>query len=265
MDNQETRYMNLLQKELEEEKIRRMQIQNEYGQSSGFSNSHINEGIAEIQLDLEKELDRIHHLLSGHVLVKKDNEQGGYTEGWDEPKDDRLKILSPYGVDRIMNLLSFYLTPNTLLSNYKEEMIMWKIRDFGIELADLMFTQYELIFSYPSPEELFEKYLPYVTSNYKNYPNLLIVNENGQKHIDETALYNKCVQWSREEMQLKFRNYPTLLLAIVDVVHNTYLRALNGEERESLRKQIQIHQSSLVNQPGQQKPQGVLGGLFTRT
>ena len=42
-----------------------------------------------------------------------------------------------------MNIMAFYLNRNTILSNYDEETINWKILDFGNELADLIFNRYE--------------------------------------------------------------------------------------------------------------------------
>lgn len=237
MEENEQRYVQLLQKELEEERVRRMSIQNEYTQGSAFSNMNKPDTtLAEIQLDLDKELDRIYHLISGHQIGR----DADGNEIWKEPIDDRLKILSEHGVNRIMNILHFYLTPNTLLSCYSDEQITWKMRDFGHELNDMVFCQYEYFFYYPSPEQLFEKYLPIMRAN--------------KLSIEEVELYKKCIEWSKEEMQIKIRNYPMLIQNVIDKVHTTYLRALNGEERESLRKQMMIHQSANVQtslMPGQ--------------
>lgn len=235
MEDTEQRYMQLMQKELEEEKIRRMQIQNEYSQSNstGYKPDQ-DKSLAEMQLDLDKLLDRIHHLLRGDYLGR--NLQGN--ECWLPAKDDRLIIFSEYGINRIMNVLSFYLSTDILLSNFDEETIKWKLKDFANELSDLIYTQYELFFSYPTPEALYEFHYPQLRRN-----NIGITDE---------ELYLKCVRWSREEMQLKIRNYPMTVQSIVDIVHATYLRALNGEERTSLRKMMQIHQSANLNQQMEQ-------------
>ncbi len=232
MDENTNRYLDLMQKKVDEEQLQRVNIQNQYAQQSNFQNGG-DKTLAEIQLDLEKLLSKLFHLLSGHKLGMDQNNN----EGWLEPKDDRQKIFSEYGVNRIMNILSFYLDVNTLLSNYDKETIQWKVRDFGIELSDLIYTQYELFFSYPSPEVLFENYLPGAKAT---------ASENNLE-VDEVELYNKCLQWSKEELQLKVRNYPMIVMALVDTVHSTYLRALNGEERTSLRKQMHISQSSNIN------------------
>jgi hypothetical protein len=229
-------------KQVEQEQLRRIDAENKISQMSGF-NSGKEPNIIEYQLDVSPTLDRIYHLLSGHIVIK--DIKG---ERWEEPKDDRLKILSDYGVKQIMNLLSFYINPNTLLSNFDEDQIYWKTRDFGIELADLIFNRYEDFFFYPSPEELYETYYPIVKSK--------------QFNINDQELYFKCVQWSRDELQMKFRHYPILVQVLVDTVHATLLRALNGEERESLRKQYNIHQN--LNGPQLQDYAPQKTGFFKR-
>lgn len=236
MNSEEQNYTIALQEALKSEELRRMQSENRLNEINSMQKDK-EPNIIQYQLDLTIELDRIQHLLSGHI-IEKDNEGNMF---WQEPKDDRLKILSDYGVKVIMNIVAFYLNKNTLLSNYDEETIFWKVRDFGIELADLVFNRYEVFFSYPSPEELFNRY-----------------KEDAIKmEITEEELYKKCIQWSREELQSKFRHFPMIVLNLVDSVHSTYLRALNGEERESLRKQWNIHESLNNN------PMGNLGGKFS--
>lgn len=229
MTPQEQIEFEIMTKNAQAEQLRRMDAENKVSQMSGFQAGK-EPNIIEYQLDVSPTLDRIFHLLSGHVVMRKDNK-----EYWEEPKDDRLKILSEYGVKQIMNLLSFYINPNTLLSNFEEEQIYWKTKDFGIELADLMFNRYEDFFFYPTPEELLEKYWPIVKAKRMN--------------ISEQEMYFKCVQWSREELQMKFRHYPILIQVLTDTIHATLLRALKGEERESLRKQYNIHQSLNGPQP----------------
>lgn len=225
-----SRYMESMQKELDQEKIARMQLQNQNAQNSAFPPMK-DQNLVEYQLDLKEELDRIYHLLSGHLLTV-DNDGN---EIWVEPSDDRLKIFSDYGVKQIMNIVSFYINRNTLLSNYDDKTIIWKIRDFGTELADLIFNRYEVFFHYPTPEDLFEKYLPIVKKNHVD--------------ISEKELYWKCVQWSKEELQSKLRHYPMICLSLVDSVHSTYLRAYRGEERTSLRKFLHVSQSANQEQP----------------
>jgi hypothetical protein len=227
-EEQKDRYIRLMEKQLDEEKINRMQQSNAYGQLSSFQpNKELN--LVEYQLDLKEEMDRIQHLLSGHVL---DRDSEG-NEVWKEPDDDRLKIFSDYGVKQIMNILQFYINRTTILSKYDHETIMWKVRDFGIELSDLLMNRYEALLYYPSPEDLFDKYLPSIKS----------------LNLSEEELYYKCVQWSNEELKNKIRHCTIIAQAIIDLVHSTYLRAEGGEERRTLRQFIHVSQSTNMSNP----------------
>ena len=91
------------------------------------------------QLELDNILDRIEHLLKGDVLVADEDGNLNYTS----PKDKGLVILNAYGVQLIINLISFYLNRNTILSNYKEERIYEILYDLGNEIADLIYINYE--------------------------------------------------------------------------------------------------------------------------
>ena len=108
------------------------------GQSSLFGNAN-EQNLIQYQLDLREELERIDHLLRGHQL-KYD---GTGNLKWVEPTDDSMKPFNDKGVQIIMNVISFYLNRNTILSNYSEDMINWKMMDLGDELADLIFMKYE--------------------------------------------------------------------------------------------------------------------------
>lgn len=79
------------------------------------------------QLELDNILERIEHLLKGHVL--KEDGKGGID--YVEPDDKRLIVLNEYGVQMVMNFISFYLNRNTILSNYKEERIYEILHDLG--------------------------------------------------------------------------------------------------------------------------------------
>lgn len=247
-ESQVSNYLDLQNKELQAEKLRRMQYENEIGEISAYQ-SREETNLIKYQLELTDELETIYHLLCGQYLGF--DEQGNET--WKDPEDDRLKIFSDYGVKRIMNLLSMYVNKNNLLAYYDSETITWKVRDFAIELVDLFNNAYELIFYYPSPEDLYEKYIKVVKEN-----NLIIY---------EDELYQKCLQWSDEELQQKIINIPIMGLAIIDLVHATYQRALGGQERKSLRERINIsQQSNSLNQiPQLQSTQTKMNLLRPRT
>jgi len=230
MPEEDNKYLRYLEATLQNEQQKNLDLSNQYGAVSSFLPTK-DQNLVEYQLDLKEELNRIEHLLSGHEL--KRNEKGEY---WGEPDDDRLKILSEHGVKAIMNIVSFYINRNTLLSNYDDETILWKMKDLGNELNDLILNRYEFFFSYPTPEQLYEQ----------------IKTRNIKTNLTDEELYNKCIQWSREELEYKTAHYPIIVMQLLDSVHSTYLRALNGEERDSLRKFMHVSQSNNIpNEQGQ--------------
>lgn len=91
------------------------------------------------QLELDNILERIEHLLKGDIVTEDENGNIKYSK----PKDKSLIVLNDYGVQLIMNQVSFYLNRNTILSNYKEDRIYEILYDLGNELADLVFINYE--------------------------------------------------------------------------------------------------------------------------
>lgn len=238
----------------EQEQLERIKAQNQYSQLSSGLSSNKDPNIIEFQLDVTMELDRIYHLLSGHI--QKTDKNGN--EYWSEPDDDRLKIFSDYGVKQIMNLISFYISKNTLLSNFDEDTIKWKVRDFGIELADLIYCRYEHFFYYPTPEDLFDKSVRTI----KQYPEHfydLITESNGEYVVNEEYLYEKCLEWSHNEMLSKLRHYGIIVLALVDSIHSTFLRALKGNTFTKVNTNTNVHQN-INSMPESMQPQK--RGLF---
>lgn len=258
MNPTELKAMEAMVLQLEDEQLRRLQNQNALSKMSIAPPSQNELNIVTQQLDLSNELDRLYHLINGHV-IKRD----ATSEYWAEPNDDRLKVFSEYGAKQLMNYILFYINKNTLLSNFTVDEINEKMYHFSIELIDLIYTMYEDMFYFPSPELLYDEDLRIIQENPEKFQHLLIQYEDGSVSVDENKLYMKCLQWSRAELQMKIKHYPMIVLAITDSVHATMLRAMGGEERESLRKYMQIHQSINSN-PLQEEKRGLLGGLLKR-
>lgn len=158
------------------------------------------QNIIEWQLELDSILERVEHLLRG--------DRPRFVKGsviYEAPKDDKDFVLNEYGVAEVMRILTLYINRNTILSNYDEETINYKVYDFGCDLADLLFLKY-----------------------------------------DEFG-------WTTAQ---KRKLYPMLIRQLVDIVHSAYLRALNGGEREALRKAINVSQN-LNNDPQQMQQMGM--------
>lgn len=240
MTPEEQKEFELLSQRAEYEQAKRMQADTQVAQMSSFQAGK-EPNIIEYQLDVSPILDRIYHLLSGHMAVRLSNG----SEQWQEPDDDRLKILSVYGVKEIMIVLSHYISPGTLLGDIDEDEQYRITREFGGRITDLMYNRYEHFFYYPSPEELFETYKP--------------IADKMKLDMTPEELYEKCCEWSDAELQSKFRHFDIIIESLVHQVFMALSRALNGQERDSLRKQYNIHQS--LNSPTTPVPQkGFLGG-----
>jgi len=242
IDGQE-RYNKILSKELEEQKLRNLSLSNNAQQQAGF-NLQNSQNIVELQLNPDKTLAIIKHSISNDI---EGLDQDG-NEVWLPQQDDRAKILTPYGVNQLMNILHLYINPDVLLSCFNEQQVTWKVKDFAIELSDLIFNRYEFFFNYPSPEVLYNKYYP-------------VCKRNGI-YISDTDLFQLCVKESDNELQNKFRHYEMICKSIIDLVHATFLRALNGKERESLRKFLNVSQHVNMQEGGQPQPQKV--GVFKK-
>lgn len=142
------------------------------------------------QLELDSILERVEHILRGDRPKMVDGNMIFVA-----PVNDEDRIFNDYGVAEIMRILSMYLNRNTILSNYDEDTIFWKVLDFGFELSDLIFLKYE------------------------------------KMGLDTLE---------------KRKRYPMIVRELVDAVHSSFLRALNGGERDSLRQARQITQSEQI-------------------
>lgn len=129
-------YMSQMQEEIDNANLKTRQLTNSQLSMFGMPND---ENLIRWQLDLKEDLDRLYHLLKGHQI--KEDENGNII--YIEPQSDDLKPFNEFGVQMIMNIMSFYLNRNTLLSNYDEDTINWKVLDFGNEISDLILVRYE--------------------------------------------------------------------------------------------------------------------------
>lgn len=130
------RYVKELETAYQEEKNRNIQLTQS---NMSMYASPTEDNLIRWQLDLREDMDRIYHLLKGHQIKEDKDGEVIYTD----PKDDAMKPFNQFGVNLIMNIMSFYLNRNTLLSFYDQETINWKIKDFGDEIADLIHNRYE--------------------------------------------------------------------------------------------------------------------------
>lgn len=112
------------------------------------SGQGLNQNLIQWQLELDSILERVEHMLRG--------DKPKFVNGsliFITPESDEDKIFTDFGVSETMRILSMYLNRNTILSNYDEETINWKVLDFGNEVTDLIYTKYETMFAIPTMEQ----------------------------------------------------------------------------------------------------------------
>jgi hypothetical protein len=180
---------------LQQSYARTQQANQQNAQSNTLvTGQHNQDNLIKWQLELDSILERIEHILRGDKPTMKNGNMIFIT-----PDNDDDKIFNDYGVAEVMRILTMYLNRNTILSNYDEVTIGWKVLDFGYEISDLIFLKYE---------------------------------EMGLNTLE------------------KRKRYPMIVRELVDAVHSSFLRALNGGERNSLRQARQITQSENIMAQG---------------
>ena len=137
--NQIKDYVSNLENELREARASGVQANSNMAQmGSVMFDKDDNQNLVKWQLDIQEELERIEHLLKGHV-PGYDNKGN---EIWkDCPKEEQ--IFNNRGVREILKILTWYLNKNFILSNFGEEQINQRVHQFGDYLTNFIFVNYE--------------------------------------------------------------------------------------------------------------------------
>jgi hypothetical protein len=237
-------YLEQMQKDFQN--IQQEQHDFAHGQMSIFGNEETKENLVKWQLDFGEDLDRIYHLLKGHQLKYDERTRQYYHKA---PDDPNLVPFNEYGVQLIMNIIEFYLNRNTILSNYKEDMINWKVLDFGNDLADLIFNRYEDMMITIDVKSIIKSLTGSEISQMPNGKYVIGMHyDNGQLIYQELSLdiLRYIDEIVSNHLYEKIKLYPMIVRELVDTVHSAYLRAFNGGERESLRTARTVHQSEPI-------------------
>lgn len=109
----------------------------QFSQHSSFATKE-QESLVKWQLELNDLLERAEHILRGD----KPSFENGHLI-WKENADPKNNVLNEKGVQTILKILSMYVNRNTILSDYENDEIRYKVFDFGRELNNLIFMNYE--------------------------------------------------------------------------------------------------------------------------
>ena len=221
-------------------------------------------GLADAQLEVDTIKEDIFHLLRQDV---KQIIKGKF--GWANLKSQSERTLSNWGVDRLMQIIHFYINKNNLLSNFSEIQINRLMLKFIKELNDLILLKYQVLFREPTFEECKEIILKKLDNRKKM--KLFSLEVLGQKGDDkkiekelleetEATLEKEMEKVRKETKKEKIRDYGLIIVQLEIIVFATLNRAWKGEERGSLRRHMNV--SELVGSkpiPMQQNKGGVFG------
>lgn len=98
------------------------------------------ENLIKWQLELNDILERAEHILRGDVPT--------YKRGvliWEKNDDPKQNPLNKQGIQEVMKILAMYINRNTILSDYNNDEINYKVFDFGREINNFIFMIYDEI------------------------------------------------------------------------------------------------------------------------
>jgi len=245
-------------------------IQGQAGQNAAasaqaqFYNQEKELGLADAQLEVDTIKEDIFHLLRQDI---KELEKGKMK--WVDLKSQKERTLSDWGVDRIMQVIHFYINKNTLLSNFSEEQINRLMLKFIKELNDLILLKYQILFREPSFEECKEIILKKLDNRkkMKMFSLEVLDKEANEGEIKkelleemELTLEKEMERTRRETKKEKIRDYGLIIVQLEIIVFATLNRAWKGEERGSLRRHMNV--SELIG-ASSSRPQQPKGGFFS--
>ena len=222
-------------------------------------------GLAETQLDVETIISKIYHLLKQDILKPL---KDGQMDWVSIPEKDR--VLTDWAVDKLMQIINFYINKNNLLSNYDEDQINRLMYRFTTEINDLIFLKYEAIFRKPTFEECKNILIERIEekTKLKAFAMEIIGKTPDKEKIREELLQEVELRVEKEISKIRqeklkeaIREYGLMTAELETMVLATFNRAWRGEERGSIRRHQQISEI-IGTRPPLQK--GEKGGIFGR-
>jgi len=221
--------------------------------------------LADAQLECNTTLINLYRQLKQEQMVITDDEIT-----WLNIKDEKKQRLTEDGVNRIMELMSFYINKENLLSNFNEEQINQIMLRFRLAFSANILMRYKIYFRQPSFDEcktIFKERIKAKT-DLRMFAGEIIGKELDSKEVEQKLLneyenrmeyeLNKIKDEKKKEMLSEFE---LLFEQLSQIVYATLNRAWKGEERGSIRRHTNISEV-IGGSSNQQKPQQ--GGNFFR-
>ena len=234
------------------------------GQQVQYQVEEQEKNLAEAQLECDKTLNTIYHLLKQDVL--RPTEDG--IMDWFPITDSKKRVLTDEGVDKIMQVMRSYVNKETLLSNFDAKQIQSRMLRFCLALNANMFMKYEVYFRVPSLEECHVLLKERIKDKLKikqitaDVSGITLDTEATKKQIlaeMEDRVEYELTKIKAEQTKINLREYELIFTQLEALVEATHNRAFRGEERGSLRRHFNI--SEVI---GGAAPQGMKksGGWF---
>jgi hypothetical protein len=222
-------------------------------------------GLAEEQLDVEEIIDRIYNLLQG----KEMKDVGSGVKEWVSSANNDMRILSEWGIQRVMQTVRFHINKNTLLSNFDESQVNNLMYRFTNEMNDLVLLKYKMLFREMSFEECKVVVEQKIENKEKlrNFAIELLGQVPDKKQIRKDVLgeiegriEKEVAKIKEDALKERIKEYGLLLWEIEQSVYSTLNRALGGKERETLRRHAQFTEVRALTPEGMGKTKG---GMFS--
>ena len=134
------------------------------------------ENLIKWQLDIERSLLRIERLL--RKQVPKRDERTGSVYYIDCPENE---LFNEYGINEVMNLLSWYVNKEIMLSVYDDKQVDLIMSQFADEVIDFIYTNLE---NFGLTNEDKKKHFPIITMNIINLVDATYRKAIGGKTLD---------------------------------------------------------------------------------
>ncbi len=219
-------------------------------------------GLVDIQLEVDSIKSDIYHLLKQDKLGTDDD---GKID-WNPLENQSERTLSDWGVERIMQIIHFYINKNALLSNFSEEQIRTLMLGFMLAINNLILLKYQELFynlSFKQCKEIIEgdiekkkEMIKFRVDMNKNLDSAKLIRELEMEYEDNLERYiDKIKSDSRKE---KIRDYELIIKQLEFQVLATLNRAWKGEERGSIRRHTNISELYGGRPQGTKKEGGML-------